>query len=589
MQRLLYLALLLSVALFTGNLQATSQEVVTVEGAIPINRVATERVAPPNSKPYTITVGKVDTIGGTTYDWLANGPSYRWLVNSPDYGLHAGWMFSAEVEPWSDRNMRYNFYDYGSGEWFWIDPDFMASGTSVFTQRSGYGNIDANPSTGVVVFSAHQNINGQWRPVLARDMAPGSGIFEYCDGSPTVLHYLWPPIGIDANQVIHCAPIDSFTRQTTLDIYYTQVATWCNWTTPIHIPPPQPDPSAQDQSITASKVSQKVCITWVYSPSGFNDDPAFYRISTDGGATWDAPRVLEDPPAYGPDTAPSFHVASLFPWFDSQDRLHIVAHVTPYVRDTNWILPAEIWHWCQDNNPHWSRIHRADAESLAAGVGYNASLACRPSIGEDSDGNLYVAWEQFDPLNAEPATSLLRADIYAAASTDGGNTWHQPVKLTEAGTASCRFPCIADKMVEIGDSVYVPIIYEIDQMAGFIVQSQGQSTNNPMVVHWVPANILRPDGVADSRSFTLTRAELSATPNPFSNRTRISYALPKDGNVSLVLADITGRPVRTLVNGHKPAGRYSLTLNLGELPAGVYFCTLKTANFSLTRRLTVIR
>ncbi|MEO0070013.1 MAG: T9SS type A sorting domain-containing protein [candidate division WOR-3 bacterium] len=584
MRSKLCLIFLVPVIVFAGY----QSEVVTVEGAVPIDRIATKKVAPPNNKPFTVTVGWVDTIGGTTYDWLANGPSYRWLVNSPAYGLHAGWMASSEPgSPWSDRNMRYNFYDYGTGSWVWIDPDFMASGVGVFTIRSGYGNVDADPVTGIAVFSAHQNPNQQWRPVLARDMAPGAGIFEYCDGAPNALHYLWPPISIDANQVIHCALIDSFTRNTTFDIYYTKVATWCNWETPIHIPPPQPDPSAQDQSIAASKVSQKVCITWVYSPSGYNDDPGFYRISNDGGATWDAPRVLEDPPAYGQDTVPSFHIASLFPFFDSQDRLHIVAHVTPFVRDTNWILPAEIWHWCQNNNPQWSRIHRADAESLAAGVGYNASLACRPSIGEDNQGNLYVAWEEFDPLNADPVTSLLRANIYAAKSADGGNTWTSAKKLTDAGNASCRFPSIADKMVETGEAIYVPIIYEIDQQAGFVVQSQGTSTNNPVVVQWVPADYF--DGVAEQSKQGANRIELTAVPNPFTNRTLISYALPKDGAVSINLYDITGRPVETLVQGHKSAGYHSVTLNSGQLPAGVYFCTLKAGGSSLTKRLTIVR
>ncbi len=586
MRSILSLMLLIPALLFAGNQQS---DVVTVEGRVPMDRIAANRVAPPNNKPFTVTVGWVDTIGGTTYDWFANGPSYRWLVNSPSYGLHAGWMASSEPGGgFTDRNMRYNFYDYGSGSWFWIDPDFMASGVGVYTIRSGFGNLDADPVTGIAVFSAHQNPNNQgWRPVLARDMAPGSGIFEYCDGAPNALPYLWPPIAIDANQVVHCALVDSLTKN---QLYYSQVATWCNWTTPASVPPPQPDPNFPDQNIAASKTSQKVCITWVYSTeSGYMDCPGFYRLSNDGGANWDAPRVLEDPPAYGPDTSPSFTITSLFPFFDSQDRLHIVAGITPYVRDTNWILPAEIWHWCPDNNPQWSKIHRADAESLAAGVGSNASLACRPSIGEDNQGNLYVAWEQFDPLNADPITSLLRADIYAAKSSDGGATWYSVKKLTEAGTASCRYPSIADKMVELGEAIYVPVFYMIDQMAGSIVNDppQGTATNNPVVVQWVPSDYF--DGVAEQSKQGANRIELNAVPNPFTNRTLISYALPKDGAVSINLYDITGRPVQTIVKGYKSAGYHSVTLNSGQLPAGVYFCTLKTNNSSLTKRLTIVR
>jgi hypothetical protein len=497
-------------------------------------------------------------------------------------------MFSADPGTSApDRNQRYNFFDYANGAWNWIDPDFMASGVNVYTQRSGFGHLDADPVTGVAMFSTHQTPGGgAIRPVLGRDMAPGAGIFEYCDGSPNCEAYLWPPISIDANQVVHCALNDDPTRN---QLYYTKVATWCNWETPVLITSPQPDPNFPTQNIVASKNSQKVCITWVQTvESGFFDEPGYYRISNDGGTTWDDVTILEDPPAYSGDTSPSFHISSLFPFFDDQDRLHIVAHVTPYVRDTNWVFPAEIWHWCADNTPNWSRIHRADAESLAAGVGYNASFACRPSIGEDDQGRLYVAWEQFDPLNVEPATQRLRANIYAAVSEDGGNTWLPAVKLTEAGTASCRFPCVPDKMVRLDGQLYVPVLYEIDQQAGFDVQGEGQYTNNPIVVQWVPAESLGV-GVAELPKNAPARLELTATPNPFSSRTIISYALPQPGNVSLILYDASGRPVKTLVSGNRPTGRFTVGLQGNELAAGIYFCTLTTERAKLTRKFTVVR
>ena len=34
-------------------------------------------------------LGTVDTVGGTTYDWQANGPALRMLANSDGYGIHA--------------------------------------------------------------------------------------------------------------------------------------------------------------------------------------------------------------------------------------------------------------------------------------------------------------------------------------------------------------------------------------------------------------------------------------------------------------------------------------------------------------------
>ncbi|MFQ6676619.1 MAG: FlgD immunoglobulin-like domain containing protein [Fidelibacterota bacterium] len=47
-------------------------------------------------------------------------------------------------------------------------------------------------------------------------------------------------------------------------------------------------------------------------------------------------------------------------------------------------------------------------------------------------------------------------------------------------------------------------------------------------------------------------------PNPFNPYTTILYDLPQNSKVSLVVYDILGREVATLVNGKKPAGYYSL-------------------------------
>lgn len=582
------LMVLVPALLFAGNLQPVTvlpEEPRRVNGS-GVAPVPTKQATAPAARTYA--VGRVDTIGGATYDWQFNGPVYRMLVNSPEHGLHAGWMFSATEDPWPDRNMRYNYFDYEAGEWNWLDPDYMASGVSVYVARAGFGHLDADPVEGVAIFTAHlTSSSGTLMPVLAKDMAPGTGIFDYAPGEPNCDGYQWPPISIDGQQTVHCALIDGATQD---QLYYTRVQNWPNWQTPVSIVGSQPDPMFPDHNIAASKVSEKVCVVWVYS-EGAPYDPAYYRVSEDGGENWSEPIELTPPPAYSGDTVTSFHITSLFPWYDDQDRLHIVAGVIPSVRETLYIIPAEIWHWCPDNTPQWSKVHRAgcDPMNLQASVGYNAAYACRPSIGQDRDGNLYVAWEQFDSSNVEPVTSLLRADIFAAASTDGGNTWLSAVKLTEAGTASCRFPSVADQMVDLEGRRYMPVIYEIDQQAGFIVQSQGNSTNNPFVVQWVPVESLGVAyGVAEGAK-TPVRLELTANPNPFSGKTVISYALPQSGEVNLTLFDAAGRPVQTLFTGYRPAGRYAFNLNDSKLAAGIYFYTLTTGNSSLTKKLTVVR
>ncbi|MBM3314962.1 hypothetical protein FJY71_03860, partial [candidate division WOR-3 bacterium] len=141
-------------------------------------------------------VGWLDTIGGTTYDWQGQGPVHRMYCNAPPYGRHALWMYSASTSGtvFPDRNMRYNFRDETTGDWNWIDPDFMASGVNVYGERSGFGNLGVDPQTGVAVTCAHQG--SPLHPALARDMASGAGIFEFCPGPDG---YQWPVLAVGGN------------------------------------------------------------------------------------------------------------------------------------------------------------------------------------------------------------------------------------------------------------------------------------------------------------------------------------------------------------------------------------------------------
>jgi photosystem II stability/assembly factor-like uncharacterized protein len=60
-------------------------------------------------------------------------------------------------------------------------------------------------------------------------------------------------------------------------------------------------------------------------------------------------------------------------------------------------------------------------------------------------------------------------------------------------------------------------------------------------------------------------------PNPFNPTTKINYELPKDGRVKLVIYDILGREIKTLVNELKQAGRYTVEFNGNNYASGVYF------------------
>ena len=539
---------------------------LSVAGLVSASNLTSEPGAAETDTAY---IGRVDTIGGTTYDWQLNGPALRMVCNSPDHGVHAVWMYSASTQTtFPDRRMRYNFYDYGAGEWNWIDSDYMQSGVNVETERSGYGSLDAD-SAGLAIVSCHSGT--PIHPSVARDMAPGAGIFEYCSGSPVMDDYLWPVIAVGQNQTIHCACLDNASRDL---LFYSRVPEWCRWDTAIRIAPPQPDPMFPSHNIAASKVSPNVVITWVDAESA--PSPGFYRESNDGGTTWGPPTQLPWPPAFGGDTAPSFYLG-MFPYCDLHDRLHIVAKVIPFVGGQGFFMPVELWHWCRENVPQWSRIHRAGWRTLCP---LPEPCASRPSIGEDRYGGLYVCWEQLDSLNCEPLTNQLRADIfYSRDNYDNGMTWQSWVRITDLDSSSKRYPSIMGCFGS--DTLHV--VYEVDKVAGFFVQNQGPATDNPIVVH----KVYVPVGIGSEPLAEVVGFELAARPNPFSGHTRLSYVLPSSGRVRLAVYDMTGRQVALLVDRFQAPGRYSVNWHTVDLSPGVYVAKLKTSSGSTVKKLVV--
>ncbi|MBK6504576.1 MAG: T9SS type A sorting domain-containing protein [Ignavibacteria bacterium] len=79
-------------------------------------------------------------------------------------------------------------------------------------------------------------------------------------------------------------------------------------------------------------------------------------------------------------------------------------------------------------------------------------------------------------------------------------------------------------------------------------------------------------------------------PNPFNPATKISFDLPQDSKVTLIVYDLLGREVKRLVNNEfKVAGKYTYDFNAASLSSGVYFYRLETEGFVNTKRMMLIK
>ena len=92
-------------------------------------------------------------------------------------------------------------------------------------------------------------------------------------------------------------------------------------------------------------------------------------------------------------------------------------------------------------------------------------------------------------------------------------------------------------------------------------------------------NLSIPDEISLSQNF----------PNPFNPTTNINYTLSKSGKIKLSVFDMLGREIAVLENGNKAAGQYSVRFDASSLTSGVYIYHLKNENFSITRKMLLIK
>ena len=78
-------------------------------------------------------------------------------------------------------------------------------------------------------------------------------------------------------------------------------------------------------------------------------------------------------------------------------------------------------------------------------------------------------------------------------------------------------------------------------------------------------------------------------PNPFNPVTTIPFALSEEERVSLILYDITGSSVMTILDGPFQAGNHRAILNGSDLSSGIYFYRLRAGSFSASRKTVLLK
>lgn len=150
---------------------------------------------------------------------------------------------------------------------------------------------------------------------------------------------------------------------------------------------------------------------------------------------------------------------------------------------------------------------------------------------------LRIGWNGLNPLYLQPDSELL---VLRLQTVPG-------FKSTDAVTISL----VADPLNELADENFEVIgnaVLSIETINGSALD--------------IPEPVLE------------NSLQMYNAPNPCTTLTKFYYKLPESGKVSLVITNLTGVVITTLLEEKQDAGKYSVMLDMPGLPSGLYLATL---------------
>lgn len=155
-------------------------------------------------------------------------------------------------------------------------------------------------------------------------------------------------------------------------------------------------------------------------------------------------------------------------------------------------------------------------------------------------------------------------------TTDGGQNW-----LNQRGITGNHFSSVSavDPSTAIAVANFGTIVKTTNGGATFIEQENNQTQPSEFLL---------------SQNY----------PNPFNPRTTIPYTIPLDErreakNVTLIVYDVLGTEVATLVDEEKSPGNYEVefesTIGSHQLASGIYFYQLKAGDYISTKKMILMK
>jgi len=348
--------------------------------------------------------------------------------------------------------------------------------------------------------------------------------------------------------------------------------------------------------------------------------PGSFTRSTDGGDSYEDCVTVDTDPYWG-----TLAVGPEGELYESGQNWEGIV----VLKSTNAQNPANIVSWDSYSAVNLDGYLSGWNDVNPAGLMGQVYVATDVS-GGPGNGNVYV-------LASVERNSGDPGDVMFARSTDGGNTWSEPMRINDDlgwddyqwfGTMSVapngRIDAVwldtrDDPSGNLWSALYYS--YSMDQGMSWTVNEKLSDIFNPHVgwpqqqkmgdyfemesdissAHLAWANTLNNEQdvyyaritpqITGANEPAVKKSMLSLTnyPNPFMDQTTIRYILPVGGDVKLVLFDVCGREIKTLMNEWQETGTYNLTISTDVLPQGVCYCRIVAGAHTQTISLARIK
>jgi len=219
-------------------------------------------------------------------------------------------------------------------------------------------------------------------------------------------------------------------------------------------------------------------------------------------------------------------------------------------------------------------------------IDFRYTLFWLPPAEEDPDGEGAIEWLTTESLVLD--SSMFHTWIYLPFDKDGESEFLLAGDVVYAGVQYNNYndgeKTRRNFNITVGSDQSVPrkdsraIGWHDGWSTGFI------GARNLLVKLYINDHSNSIDGVDLSSSLSSLGQNY---PNPFNSATEIGYELASAQNVAIEITDMTGRKVKAIEEGLKPAGSHTLTLSATDLEAGVYFYTLSAGDYTETKRMIV--